>query len=325
MRVLLVGGSGFVGMNVAEALVARGDDVALFDPGDIPADAAAALAKGPGNYEHVDGDVRNEAALAAACEGRDAAIFAAAITAGATRDLDRAAEIFNVNTLGVARALKAAREAGVARFVYTSSASVYGEVSGAADALGEVEPSAVPETVYGISKYAAERLTVRARRTLGQDTRTLRLGSVFGPWERATGVRDTLSPIFQVTDAARSGTPVVLPRAGRRDWIYSRDIAGGIIAALDHPDGFDGVINVAPGVEWTVADWCERLSDRFAAFAFEIAGAGSRATIDYHGPTDRSPLSNRRLVEELGFQPTFDIDTAFADLMAWIAEREDGR
>lgn len=320
-RILLVGGSGFVGLNIAEALVGRGDDVAIFSPAPIPEAAAASLARGPGRHAVIEGDVRDPNALAAACAGRDALVHVAAVTAGATNDLDRAVEILDINTLGTARALNAARRAGVGRVVFTGSGSVYGESATAAPELGETDVAAVPETVYAISKYAAERLAIRARRTMGQDVRCLRLGAVFGPWERDTGVRDTLSPIFQVTQAALAGDAVVLPRPGRRDWIYARDVAGAVLAALDHPRGFDGVINVAPGTEWSVADWCERLAARLPGFGYTMARVGHLPTVDYHGPGDRSPLANRRLVEELGFTPRFTLDAAFEDYMAWLARQ----
>ena len=141
---------------------------------------------------------------------------------------------------------------------------------------------------------------------------------MFGTWERDTGVRETLSPVFQVTEAALAGRPVVLPRPGKRDYIYARDIAGGLLALLDRAEAPSGVVNLAPGVEWTVADWCDRLALRLPGFSYSFAGPDLAATVDHHAARDRSPLDNTRLLEEVGFRPSFGLSEAFEDYMTWL-------
>lgn len=179
------------------------------------------------------------------------------------------------------------------------------------------EPS--PRSVYAISKYAAERLAERHARHEGICLRSLRLGSVFGPWEHATGVRATLSAIFQATATAVSSTATcVLPREGRRDWIYSRDAADAIVQVLAAEGAPSGPVNVGLGHEWTVADWCERLAGHFPQFRYRLAVAGEEPTIDFHGGTDRAPLAIGRLRREVGYEPNHGLDAAFADYMSWV-------
>ena len=128
----------------------------------------------------------------------------------------------------------------------------------------------------------------------GLDIVSLRLSGVFGPWERATGVRDTLSPHCQILAAAVAGEDAILPRAGLRDWIYAPDVADAVLAvgqasALGH-----GVYNVSTGRRFTLLDWGGRLALSFPGFVCRLAQEGEAATIDFHGPSDRAPLAVER-------------------------------
>src|SRR5207247_1711828 len=74
-----------------------------------------------------------------------------------------------------------------------------------------------------------------------------RLGPVFGPWERTTGTRDTPSPHLQAARLAAAGRPAILPHPGRADWIYSRDVATGVVTLLDADRPRHRVYNVGAG------------------------------------------------------------------------------
>lgn len=319
MRVLLTGGTGFVGINIAEALAARGDEVVLFAPDRLPEAAAAALSSAGAAWSFVEGDVRDAAALRAAATRCEAVVHGAAITPGGARERAAAARAVEINTLGTVNALEAAREAGVDRFLHLSSASVYGAAASRAMLLDEVATPARPETVYAVTKFAAERLALRYAALARLDVRCVRIGAVFGPWERDTGVRDTLSPIHQATRAALAGAQVVLPRAGRRDWVYARDVAAAVLAMLDADPPPAGVVNIGSGVEWSVADWCGLLARRLPRFRYAMARTPEEATIDLHGPADRPPLAIDRLAREIGFRPRFGLAAAFDDYLAWLA------
>ena len=86
-------------------------------------------------------------------------------------------------------------------------------------------------TLYGVTKYSAELVMRRLAELYRFSLVICRLGWVFGPWEHASGVRDTLSPIFQLTSAAMNGWSVNIPRSDHRGWTYSRDAAA-VIALL---------------------------------------------------------------------------------------------
>lgn len=326
MAILITGGSGFVGMAVTERLLSQGEAVVILSSRPAPEPVLKALRAHRVPFIPVVGDVRCHEDLerAWAAAPIDRIVHAAAITPGAAREALDGPTALEVNTVGTLRVLEVARARGARRVVLLSSAAVYGASAFQGDWLDEEAAVPRPESVYAITKYAAERLALRLSRLWRIDLVALRLGSVFGPWERDTGVRETLSPIWHVTRCAISGQAVTLPRPGRRDWIYVRDVAEVVARAMDLPAAEPLVMNIGLGREWTVADWCERLALRFPHFCWRIGTvADGGRIIDYHGERDRAPLAIKRLRKCLGFTPRFGIDEAFADYMAWLCAYPD--
>lgn len=317
-RILLTGGSGFIGMNIAEALLARGDEVVLFSDRPLAPAVAAELDDPGGRLKETVGDVRDPDQIEAAARHCDAAIHGAAITP-ARPDARTAARAIAVNVAGCANAVGAILRARVPRLVVLGSGAVYRASRTPRTPNNESTTPPAPETVYGVTKLAGETVAALLARDAGLDCRVVRVGAAYGPWERDTGVRDTLSPIFQVTAAALNGVrEVVLPRAGLRDWIHGGDIARAIVRVLDAETPPAGPVNIGPGSEWTVADWCERLSARIAGFSARIAEADERATISFHGDADRAPLDVARLFTEVGFAPDFDLERGVEDYLSWL-------
>lgn len=314
---LITGGSGFVGLNVAEHLLARGEQVVSFDRAPPPPEATQFFSTLDGVFEARIGDVRSPADVGEVLRGGavDKVIHAAAITPDARSESGRVLDIVSVNVGGAVTVLKAALDAGVRRFVYVSSAAVYAGNSPTC-ALDEEDGPLALGDLYGISKLAAERALLRVAELHRADLVCVRLGAVFGPWERRSGARDTMSPIWQATRLARRSEQAILPRAGRKDWLYSRDAAAALAALLDHEALPSTVYNVGPGVEWTLVRWCEKLARDYRGFHFRIDPAA--ANVDFYGDADRPPLSVDRLAGDIGFYPRFEPDRAYTDYMAWL-------
>ena len=320
MRVLVTGATGFVGLNVVEALLERGADVVAFDSAPLPPSAEASLAVHQSHLDVVRGDICDPASVMQAMSGCDTLIHAAAITAGMEREQRNAHLIVNVNVNGTINALNAAREAGVGRIVHFSSSGVYGESSFDHDVLSEAIAMPLPDSLYTITKYAGERIALRHRAVHGLDLVCLRPGYVFGPWERNTGVRDTLSPVLQVEVAAAKGEEAVLARPCLRDWVYSRDIADSAMALLDAPDPKSIVYNSGGPESWTLESWCERIEKRTPGFSYRI---GEDTTINLNNPRDRGVLDMSRLKADVGFVPQYGLDKSFEDYTSWIAGQPD--
>jgi nucleoside-diphosphate-sugar epimerase len=331
VSVLITGATGFIGVNLAEALLARGDTVVLVSRRSIRPDPATSprgtppaafeiLSRLPGTLHTVQGDVTDEAAMDRifAEYQPDKVIHGAAITPGTAREREQARLTSEVNYMGTLSLLEAARRGRVARLIYLSSGAVYGLSAFAAEELDEAATIPLPDTIYSISKYAGERLSLRFRRIWDMDVVAARIGTAFGPWEWDTGVRVTLSAILQVTTHAVHGREAVLPDiVGRKDWVYGRDVADSTLAILDAPKLSHEVYNLGPGVLWTVDDWCARLAAACPGFSHRRAGAGEEPNVSY-GTPDRAPFAIRRLVEDVGYRPRFGLAESFADYMAWI-------
>ncbi|HEY5796331.1 MAG TPA: NAD(P)-dependent oxidoreductase [Bosea sp. (in: a-proteobacteria)] len=302
MKILIFGGAGFVGLNLAETMLAAGHEVVAFDRSAVPEASIRAFAGLPGRFEPRLGDVTDAGAVAAAVQpGIDLVVMGAAITAGRERDAQMPAAILQVNLLAQVPILDAARAAGVRRVVNLSSAAAYGAAGERVEELAEETPGD-PVGLYAITKWASERVGARLGDLWGIDLVSLRLSGVFGPWERATGVRDTLSPHCQILAAAVAGEPAILPRAGLRDWIYAPDVADAVLAVAGAPRLGHGVYNVSTGRRFSMLDWGHRLATSFPGFVCRLAEPGEAATIDFHGPSDRAPLAVERIAGDLGWR-----------------------
>lgn len=328
MRVLITGGNGFVGLGLAEALLARGDEAVLFDLRQPPPAFLAAMERqGAGGRLHaVTGDVRQprDVARAFAVGGITHVFQGAAITAAEPRERSEPHRIFEVNLGGTLDLLAAARDAGVQRFLFPSSVAVYGESLFDRAFVTEADP-AVPEGLYGVSKYAAERTALRLGRLWGVDVVAGRIGNVFGPWEGETGVRDLVTPLAQIAACAARGRPAVLPDVQlKRDLIYSRDLAAALVALLLAPQSPAGVVNLSVMDDWSdiYRRWCRQLAASIPGFRWRVAQAGEPAGIDYHDLRDRGRLDTTRL-HELGFRPAFAPDAALADYARWLEGHAD--
>jgi len=323
VRVLIFGGAGFVGLNLAEAMLGAGHAVMAFDRSAVPEEAVRVFSALPGRFETKLGDVTDADAVAAAFRpGIDLVVMGAAITAGRERDAQMPATILRVNLLAQVPILEAARVAGVRRIINLSSAAAYGAAGDHVEELAEETPGD-PAGLYAITKWASERIGARLGDLWGLDWVSLRLSGVFGPWERATGVRDTLSPHCQILAAAVAGESAILPRAGLRDWIYAPDVAEAAMAVAGAASLGHGVYNVSTGRRFSVLDWGQRLAASFPGFVCRLAEPGEAATIDFHGPSDRAPLAVERLAGDLGWRAKTDGLDSADRLAAWW--REHGR
>jgi UDP-glucuronate 4-epimerase len=318
---LVTGACGFVGLAVSEALLARGDTVVAFDAARLPEDAAGRFMTLPGRIVPVCGDIRSEADLVAAFAAAPVArvLHAAVITAGAAREKQDAETIVAVNVLGALGVLRAALAHGVERLVYPSSVAVYGQQPGGSPPFTEDGTWPKPVMLYGITKLAAEQALARLARVHGLSFAAARLGSVFGPWERDTGLRDTLSPHHAALAAVLAGREAVLNTPTRGDHVYVRDVAAGLLALLDAPALPHDVFNLGSGVATSAADFCAALAALRPGFRWRLAAEGEAANVVTHVPFHRPAMNIARLAAATGYAPRFDLAAAASDALAFLS------
>ncbi|WP_226577877.1 NAD-dependent epimerase/dehydratase family protein [Acuticoccus sediminis] len=296
MTTLILGGAGFVGLNIAEALMASGQSVVLFDRSAPPPAFVEHHAAG-GLLTVVQGDATDAAAVHAAAKGCDTLVHGAAITAGPDRETTDPGLILAVNNGSLVPALEAARDEGMKRVVILSSGAAYGDAGFIHDDLDEDTPCD-PVGLYSITKFASERIARRLGTLWKVDVRVVRLSAVFGPWERDTGVRDTLSPHFRIMQAVSRGEPLILNRAAVRDWIYAPDVGTAIAGLLAVEAPQYPVYNISTGDRWTVLDWAKIVAGLTGTEA-SMAGPGETPTVPVKDSGDRAPMRIERMLADL--------------------------
>jgi len=300
MKALVTGGAGFIGSNLVDALLARGDEVTVVD--DLSTgrreNLDGALAAGA---ELLEADIRDGSKLSElTAERRPEAIFHLAAQIDVRRSVADPAFDASINVGGTANVLEAARTAGGRRFVFVSTGgAIYGEGEGQRLPLAEDAPIA-PLAPYGQSKYAGEGYLTLYERLYGLSTVSLRLGNVYGPRQDPLGEAGVIA-IF--CGRLRSGERPTVYGDGRqtRDYIYVGDVVAAALAAVESEAS--GPINIGTGVETDVLELAERLGELGGAEDFAPEMAPARP-----GEVQRVSIDPGRAARELGWRAETGLD-----------------
>ncbi|MGQ0552061.1 MAG: NAD-dependent epimerase/dehydratase family protein [Planctomycetota bacterium] len=237
-RYCVTGGAGFIGSHIAEALLARGDEVVVVD--DLSSGKRENL---PAGARLVVGDLANADVARQAVEGCHAVVHCAA-RPSVTLSVDDPYASNHANLQASTRLLMAARAAGVQRIVYSSSSAVYGgKVHGAAREGRREQPL----SPYGMNKLAAEQLFRLAPPLYGVDTWCLRYFNVYGPRQDPGSPYSGVISLF-ITRALAGEAPLIHGDGLQsRDFTYVGDVVAANLAALDGRRGRGRVLNIARG------------------------------------------------------------------------------
>jgi UDP-glucose 4-epimerase len=305
MRSLVTGGAGFIGSNLVDALLERGDEVTVVD--DLTTgrreNLEPALAAGG---ELVEADVDDADAMTATCVavGPDV-VFHLAAQIDVRRSTANPAFDARVNVEGTINMLEAARLAGVRRFVNSSTGgAIYGE--GQALPASEDHPVA-PEAPYGQSKFAAEGYCELFRRLYGLSTVSLRYGNVYGPRQDPLGEAGVVAIFCGRLVEGRRPT-VFGDGLQTRDYVHVDDVVRANLAAAEGTAA--GALNVGTGVETTVLDIVEALGG-LSNGRFEPEHAPERPGEVRHIAIDAS-----RAREELGWTARIGVSAGLEQTLA---------
>ncbi|MEY9183681.1 NAD-dependent epimerase/dehydratase family protein [Bradyrhizobium sp. USDA 313] len=323
MRIVIFGGTGFVGLNLAEVLLARGHEVTLYDRAALPPAAQRSLADYGARLKTVQGDISDVDAIdALVAKGCDAIVLGAAITAG--DDLERAspARVLEINVMAQIPILQAAIRHNVRRVVNLSSASAYGAAGQRYQILDEETPCD-PVSFYAVSKFTSERSVARHAELFGGDFLNVRLSAVFGPWERAGAVRDTPSLQFQILAAFARGEPAIMPGPGFKDWTYAPDAAEAVAVLIEAERPRHRLYSISSGAAWSALQWGEAFAALHPGLECRLAEPGEKTFIKLHGG-DRAPLSVARMADEFGWRARFGCAESAAAMSAWWMQHKEG-
>lgn len=312
MRVLVTGSAGFIGSHLCEALIEAGNQVVGIDafipyyPRTSKEDNLAGLCRTDGFTFH-EADLRT-APLEPFLDGIDAVLHLAAMP-GLVRSWADFDLYLTCNVAATSRLLDACRTAGVGRFIYVSTSSVYG-----LDAVGDEDMPTIPISPYGVTKLAAEHLVMAYVRTFGFPAAILRYFSIYGPRQRP----DMAYRIF--TEALSEGRPIAVFGDGSqsRSSTFVSDAVAGTIAAIDGAR-IGGIYNIGGGRRIT-------LNEAIATIADEL---GVTPVIEY-GPTRdgdqrATEADTTRARATFGYQPRVDPEDGLRAQVQWYLREPTSR
>jgi UDP-glucose 4-epimerase len=311
MRVLVTGGSGFLGAAAVRALLARGDSAIAFDArlgglGSVGADE---------RLVRLPGDITDMANVAQAIlTYKPHAVLHCAAIVGVLSSLASPINVVRVNVEGSLNVFEAMRLGGVRRCVHISSEEVYGPFR--AERIDESHPLD-PVMPYGICKVAVEQLGRSYRDLHGLEVINLRTSWVYGPGLPRARIPKTL------IEAALDGRPLHLPSGADAaiDHTYVDDAVSGMLAALDHRQHRYDAYNIASGTAVTVGQIVELVRELVPGARLS-AGAGPFRHGDGIELVRKGALDVSRAAAELGWKPEYDIRSGLA---AYVRAARDAR
>lgn len=307
MKVLVTGGAGFIGHHLVKALVARGDDVVVFD--DFSTGRRDRVSNA-GASRIIEGDLREGPGLVEALEGREVVFHQAAI-ASVARSVVDPVTTNSVNVDGTIRLMVRAADAGVRRLVVASSSAVYG---GNPELPSRESQRPDPLSPYATSKLATEYYVHNIGTTSGIETVALRYFNVFGPGQDPNAEYAAVVPRF-ITAALGPGRPVIYGDGHQsRDFTFVGDVVAANLSAADVPDVAGLTANVGSGERRSLLD------------LLGAVGAAAGRTLDptfeaaRPGDVRDSQADISLAAERLGYRAAVDLAVGIRRTMAWYRE-----
>jgi UDP-N-acetylglucosamine 4-epimerase len=322
---VITGAAGFIGSHLTEKLLRLGQTVVGLDNFATGSrDNLSEMLSGIGaeersRFRFIEGDIRDPRACSDAVEGADTVLHQAAL-ASVPRSMKDPLSTHSVNVDGFVNMLLAAHAAGVGRFVYASSSSVYGDE--------EAHPKTEPRIGRPLSPYAATKLINEIyagtfQRTHGIRSVGLRYFNVFGPRQDPAGPYAAVIPRWVECLLKDERCTVFGDGSASRDFCFIDNVVQANVLAACTPEGELGhdVFNVACGARTTLVELFEAIRESVVRFV----PSAEFATLSFDPPRAGDILhsfaSIDRAKEALGYEPSHDVARGMSETIAWSAPR----
>ncbi|OYV04497.1 MAG: dTDP-glucose 4,6-dehydratase [Verrucomicrobiales bacterium VVV1] len=278
MRILITGGSGFIGSHIVEHYQDKADEIRVLD------NLRTGYRHNLDGLKHIfiEGSITDRELVKKAVEGVDY-IFHLAALVSVPESMEKPGECVDINVHGLLNVLEEASAAGVKKLVFASSAAIYGD-NPTVPKLETMIPE--PKSPYAITKLDGEYYLGMFQREGRLETAAIRFFNVFGPRQDPKGAYAAAVPIF-IEKAVKNEDITVFGDGGQtRDFIYVKDIVGALSFAVETP-GVVGVFNAGYGGQITINDLANGL----------IQAAGSSSKV-LHAPERAGDVRNSRASSE---------------------------
>lgn len=305
-KCLVTGGAGFIGSNLADELLGQGAKVSIID--NLVTGSRDNLAEIGGDFDFIEGDINDDAALAKALDGVEIVFHQAALPS-VPRSVENPQETHRACTDGTFNLLLRSKESGVRRFIYAASSSAYGDQP----TLPKVESMRPdPLSPYAVAKLTGELYCRSFNHVYGLETMALRYFNVFGPRQNPSSMYSGV--ISRFIDALMKGTTPVIYGDGEqsRDFTFIANVVNANLNAAQATDGFGQTINVANGERVTLNELLETLK--------KITGR-SDAAANYesarNGDVKHSQADNSLAVKYLGYEKRVGLEEGLKKTIDW--------
>lgn len=304
--VLVTGGAGFIGSNLAEELIRQGAKVRIID--NLVTGFRENLDEIDGDFDFIEGDINDDLSLSRALDGVEIVFHEAALPS-VPRSVENPAETHQMCVNGTFNLLLKSREAGVTRFVYAASSSAYGDQP----TLPKVETMRPdPLSPYAAAKLVGELYCRAFNSVYGLETFALRYFNVFGPRQNPSSMYSGV--ISRFIDALMTDQQPVIYGDGEqsRDFTYIANVVDANIKAAQATKGFGETMNVANG---------ERITLNQLLYALKDITGKSEVTADFQderrGDVKHSQADNARAIECIGYKEIVGLDEGLRRTIDW--------
>ena len=308
-KILITGGSGFIGNHVAQVLLKQGLEVKIYDL------KPSSLSK----VESVQGDILDEVQLEQAAHGCDAIVHLAA-QISIPRSIENPEETYNINVTGTQNVIACAEKMGIRRVLLASSAAVYGDAT--AIPLKE-ETIGTLLSPYATSKYDNEHQVVLARER-GLEAVALRFFNVYGPNQSVQGAYAAVIP--KVIETITSGQRPVIFGDGQqtRDFVHVQDVAMGIfkLLSIDWNKVHSHVYNIATQQQISILELIEAVNLNCVELGILEAPVQPLFENSRIGDIQHSVANIEKIREQIEWSPTIDFHQGIRTLLEQDGVRE---
>jgi UDP-glucose 4-epimerase len=306
MKYLVTGGAGFIGSHITEHLILQGHEVVILDNflsgrmeniSDLICNKKVTL---------INGSIIDRELLKSSLESVDGIFHEAAITS-VNRSVQDPVTTNDVNITGTLNLLVAARDAGVKKVVFASSASVYGDAPGLPK-QESMQPH--PKSPYAISKLTGELYMDVFSSLYGIRTLSLRYFNVFGPRQDPRSEYAAVIPRFITRILSREAPVIFGDGTQTRDFVYVKDVAEANLRAME--SAAEGVCNIAYGRPLSLNSLADHIMDSTGFFT------RPRYEAERPGDIHDSFADTSRAVKAFGYTPRYTVETGLEEMIQWF-------
>ena len=317
-KILVTGGAGFIGSNLSEALLEKGNTVVCLDNFATGKRKNITPFLSNNNYTLIEGDIRNLSDCQKAVDGVDYVLHQAAL-GSVPRSIKDPITSNDVNVSGFLNMLIASRDANVKRFIYAASSSTYGD----SESLPKIEDEiGKPLSPYAITKYVNELYADVFSKTYGIETIGLRYFNVFGRKQDPNGAYAAVIPKF-VSQFMAGESPVI-----NGDGEYSRDftyidnvIQANLLSIIaEDSAAVNTVYNVAYGERSTLNDLVKYLKEFLSEYDSKIKDIELIYGPNRLGDVPHSLASVDKARKSLNYQPQYSLQAGLKEAVKWYWE-----